>query len=102
MTTKARPSPVSFAMANQLARRDLPSLLACWLPDGRRSGREWVARNPRRNDRHPGSFKINMITGAWADFAIGARGGDPVSLCAYLFDLSQSDAARMILNRWGR
>ncbi|PHP64819.1 hypothetical protein CSC94_22335 [Zhengella mangrovi] len=65
-----------------------------WLPDGRRVGSEWVARNPCRADRHPGSFKINLRTGCWCDFATGDKGGDLTSLAAYLFGLSQADAAR--------
>jgi hypothetical protein len=35
-----------------------------------------------------------MATGAWADFADDARGGDVVSLYAYLRNISQGDAAR--------
>jgi hypothetical protein len=62
--------------------RLLPSLLKTWLPDGVRRGSEWVARNPRRSDRHPGSFSINLPTGRWADFATGDVGGDPISLAA--------------------
>jgi hypothetical protein len=71
----------------------LPLLLLRWLPDGRREGSEWVARNPKRNDENPGSFKINLRTGHWADFATGDKGGDVISLAAYLHDLSQSSAA---------
>jgi hypothetical protein len=44
-------------------------LLAQWLPDGKREGREWVARNPTRPDTHLGSFKTNLDTGIWCDFA---------------------------------
>ena len=57
-----------------------------WLPDGRMAGSEWTARNPTRNDEHPGSFKINLTTGRWADFADNASGGDLISLYAYLTD----------------
>jgi hypothetical protein len=59
-------------------------------------GSEWVARNPRRNDQNPGSFKVNLRTGCWADFATADRGGDPVSLVAYLDGVSQGEAARRI------
>src|SRR4051794_36763888 len=83
-----------FGAVNAAALAVLPTLVARWLPDGRREGNEWVARNPRRLDRRPGSFKINLVRGAWADFATGDRGGDPVSLAAYLFGLSQGEAAR--------
>jgi hypothetical protein len=55
-----------------------------------------VARNPTRRDRHLGSFRINLETGRWADFATGDKGGDAVSLAAYLFHLSQGEAARRV------
>jgi hypothetical protein len=84
---------ISFSAINSVALRELPSLLARWLPDGKATGREYVARNPRRADCHLGSFKVNLVTGRWADFATGDRGGDPVSLAAYLFGLSQLEAA---------
>ncbi len=45
-----------------------------------------------------GSFKINIITGRWADFATQDRGGDLVSLGAYLARCSQSEAALGVAN----
>jgi hypothetical protein len=87
---------LDFAAINAAALRELPTLLAWWLPDGRINGREFEARNPRRGDRHPGSFRMNLGTGRWSDFATGDKGGDPVSLAAYLFDLSQIEAARRL------
>jgi hypothetical protein len=63
------------------------------LPDGRREGREWVAINPTRSDGKAGSFKVNLHTGCWSDFATGAAGGDLVSLAAYLHKLNQGAAA---------
>jgi hypothetical protein len=79
---------IDFGAINAAALRYLPELLARWLPDGRQLGQEFIARNPRRADRHPGSFSINVRTGRWADFATSDRGGDVVSLAAYLFHLS--------------
>jgi hypothetical protein len=87
---------IDFPSINTAAVRVLPALLARWLPDGRRQGQEWEARNPTRPDRHPGSFKVNLATGRWADFATGDRGGDVVSLAAYLHGLSQVEAARRL------
>lgn len=95
----AQPEPkqdVDFASINRAALPVLPALLARWLPDGQRAGTEWVARNPTREDRNLGSFRINLRTGRWADFATGDKGGDVVSLSAYLFGLSQVGAARRI------
>jgi hypothetical protein len=87
---------IDFPAVNAAALRVLPLLLLRWLPDGKRQGREFVAKNPTRADGSPGSFSINMVTGKWGDFATGDRGGDPVSLAAYLFRLSQVDAARRL------
>jgi hypothetical protein len=85
--------PVDFDRINRCALAALPMLLEQWLPRGRREGWEYVALNPTRPDRHLGSFRINMRTGRWADFATGDRGGDVVSLAAYLSHLKQSEAA---------
>jgi hypothetical protein len=87
---------LDFRSINSAALAVLPQLLSRWLPTGRREGREWVALNPKRADRRPGSFRINMVTGRWADFATGDVGGDAISLAAYLFDLTQTQAARRI------
>ena len=83
-----------FDGINRAALAHLPEILARWLPDGRVEGAEYVARNPMRADRRPGSFKINLRTGQWADFATDDQGGDPVSLAAYLADCGQAEAAR--------
>lgn len=93
--------PLNFAGINLACLRNLPTLLAAWLPDGRAMGGEWVARNPTRDDRRAGSFRINMATGRWADFATQDRGGDPISLYAYLNGLSQVQAARALHELWG-
>jgi hypothetical protein len=86
---------IDFDQINRAALSALPVLLHRWLPDGRRRGREFIARNPTRDDRRPGSFTINIATGRWADFADGAaKGGDVVSLYAYLRNIGQGDAAR--------
>jgi hypothetical protein len=65
------------------------------------AGAEYVALNPTRADKRLGSFRINLGTGRWADFATGDAGGDPVSLYAYLHDLRQIDAARRLAVRLG-
>ena len=95
-----RPAP-DFAKINSAALPVLPALCARWLPGGKRFGREYVARNPTRPDKRAGSFKVNLQTGRWADFATGDKGGDAVSLAAYLFGLRQSEAARRLADALG-
>lgn len=91
-----------FLAVNDAALPMFESLCARWLPSGRLQSREWVACNPTRNDRRPGSFRINVDTGMWAEFAIpGVQGGDPISLRAYLEGLTQIEAARLLADELG-
>ncbi|WP_172332225.1 hypothetical protein [Mangrovicoccus sp. HB161399] len=92
---------IDFPRINDAAIGALPALLSRWLPDGRRMGHEWVARNPTRADRKAGSFRVNMHSGRWADFATGDKGGDPISLAAYLSGIGQADAARALAEMLG-
>ena len=57
--------------------------------------------NPTRPDAHPGSFKVNLVTGQWADFATGDTGGDLVALHAYLKGISKGRSGRDIRRRPG-
>jgi uncharacterized protein (DUF927 family) len=72
-----------------------------YLPDGKRQAEEWVALNPRRADAHTGSFKLNLTTGRWADFADDSKGGDLVSWLAYLTGTTQGAAARELADHLG-
>ena len=110
---------IDFAAINDMALAALPSLLRRWLPDGRIEGREYSAINPTRDDHKLGSFKVNlntgkwadfatgdkggdpMNTGKWADFATGDKGGDPISLAAYLAGIGQADTARRVADMLG-
>lgn len=85
-----------------LALRAADYLVPEWLPDGRRQGGEWVAVNRARGDRRPGSFGVSLETGRWNDFADDtAKGGDLVSLLAYLRGCRQVDAAQEIDRQLG-
>jgi hypothetical protein len=86
-------------LVNALARAD--QLVPSWLPQGRRMGGEWIARNPTRKDDRPGSFKVNLRSGRWADFATGDAGGDLISLRAYLDGVRQGEAACRIARELG-
>ncbi len=92
---------IDFHAVNRAALSSLLALLHRWLPDGCVQGREYVALNPTRADRRPGSFRINLHTGKWADFACDAKGGDVVSLAAYLSGTGQAEAARALADMLG-
>jgi hypothetical protein len=88
-----RSGRVNFDRVNAAALVAAARVVLGLLPEGRREGAEWVARNPLRDDRRPGSFKVNLHTGRWGDFATGDAGGDLVSLAAYVTGLGQREAA---------
>lgn len=92
---------VAFSRINRAALSHLPELLRRWLPDGNRQGGEWVALNPRRADKCRGSFKVNLVTGRWADWATDARGGDVISLAAFLAGITQGEAALRLADMLG-
>jgi len=87
---------VAFGRIADAALSHADTLVRRWLPNGQREGREWVCKNPTRVDRRNGSFKVNLATGRWSDFATNDAGGDLIALAAYLFHLDQADAARKI------
>ncbi len=96
-----RGRPIAFQRVADAAARHSETVLRRWLPDGRIDGHEWIARNPKRADRKLGSFKVNLKTTRWGDFATGYKGGDLISLAAYLFDLNQAEAALRVAEMLG-
>lgn len=98
MRTSAR--KIAFRRIASEALLYADALVQRWLPDGEGSS-EWSAINPTRADSRKGSFKVNVRTGFWSDFATGAGGGDLISLAAYLFGLKQSEAALKIAEMLG-
>lgn len=88
----------NFERINQHAKPLLFAILRRLLPHGRVEGHEYVALNPTRADKHLGSFRINLRTGKWGDFATDDFGGDVISLYAYLQSCRQSEALQAISN----
>ena len=94
--------PPNYAAVNRAALARLPDVLARLLPGGRTVGTEWHAAGlgGGRGD----SLRVRLRggrAGAWADFATGDRGGDPVSLAAAVARLPQHDAARQLARMLG-
>ena len=87
---------IDFALVRSAAQSRALAICQRVLPGGRVQGREYVVRNPKRADTRPGSFKVNLRTGRWADFATGEKGGDLISLVAWLFNITQLEAARRL------
>ena len=92
---------IDFDRVGSAARRNAEAVVAAFLPDGRKEGQEWTVRNPRRPDKRRGSFRVNLVSGKWADFASGDKGGDLGGLVAFLLALSQRDAAIRLADALG-
>lgn len=84
----------------QIAARALEQIEAIclhWLPAGKKAGPEWEI-----GDRHgtPGkSLKVHLSggkAGMWSDFSTDDKGGDLVSLVAFVDGCTQLDAARKL------
>ena len=84
---------IDYQRINVACLSVIQSLLSRWLPHGKICGHEYVALNPKRHDTKLGSFKVNIYSGRWSDFATGDKGGDLISLASYLSGESQSQSA---------
>ena len=86
-----------YAKVNALALKRFDDLIEKLHLNTKVVGKECQFINPKRQDTDFGSASINIETGVWADFANDdAKGGDLVSLVAYLGSFSQKDAASWI------
>ncbi|MET4347060.1 putative DNA primase/helicase [Bradyrhizobium sp. RT9b] len=92
---------IDFSAVKAAATGQLFGLIVQMLPHGRQEGDEWSSINPTRPDEKHGSFKVNLRTGLWADFATGDTGGDLISLYAYVHKVSQLEAAQELAKMLG-
>ncbi|WBM43105.1 virulence protein E [Comamonas aquatica] len=67
------------------------TLVPQWLSGGQRIGHEWKCGSLA--GEAGGSTSINLVTGAWADFATGEQGGDLLGLYAAIHSLTMAQAA---------
>jgi hypothetical protein len=96
-----RSGRIDFGRVNRAALANASAVVRGLLPEGRMEGQEYVARNPLRPDKRLGSFKVNVSTGRWADFATGDGGGDLVSLAAFVSGLPQREACIRLAESMG-
>lgn len=75
------------------------TLLPEWLPGGRLVGQEYTCGSIRGEQGD--SFKVNVNTGKWSDFATGEKGGDLTSLYAAINGVDQGKAAKTLAERVG-
>jgi len=84
----------------QYAQPYTQQIAAEYAPGGHIEAGEYVSLNPTRSDKSKGSFRININSGRWADYAVsGVAGGDIISYVAYITNQSQFNAAKEIADR---
>jgi putative DNA primase/helicase len=93
---------INFTHVKNSLKGHEEAILKHLLPTGQTAGSEYIALNPTRNDKNLGSFRINTTTWKWADFATGDKGGDIISLYAYVKGINQRTAAEELLRLIGR
>ncbi len=64
--------------------------------EGKIEGNDYVALNPRRNDKHRGSFRIDIATGRFYDFATEDRGGSVIDLAMFVYNCGIVEAAQRL------
>ena len=94
-------SEIDFQGLNQALLQRCREYLPIWLPGGRIEGSEYVCAD--RNGGSGNSFKVNTVSGKWADFSLteSERGGDLISLYANIHRCTQVDAARSLSDSIG-
>lgn len=94
-------SKPDFKRLASLALSQMPNILDRYLPGGKYDGNEYSVINPNRSDSSAGSFKINVSTGIWSDFATNDKGADATSLLAYVLNITQGEAYKELSKHLG-
>ena len=56
---------------------------------------------PFHSDKHAGSFRVNLDSGAFTCFSCGAKGGDIIAFIQQRDGLSFREALQKLTNEWG-
>ena len=95
--------PDMIAIVKERMRADILRLCGDLGLEGRPRGNVWQTKNPRRVDRHGGSFTVwvkGVSPGAWKDFATGEK-GDVLDLVAFLKACDRKEALAWAMDRYG-
>lgn len=97
---------IDYEALNDEALPDALEIIEHFVPDleYKVEGNELVMLNPRRTDWELGSFKFNLETGLWADFAESddsAKGAGVISLLVYMLEKPPREVA-LLVQEWLR
>ncbi len=64
--------------------------------------RRWAEAGlcPFHEDRHAGSFKVNLDSGAFICFSCNAKGGDIIAYVIQKYHMTFLDALKMLSSEW--
>ena len=94
--------PDMIAIVKERMRAELLTLCQELGLEGKPRGNVWQPRNPRRADRHGGSFTVwvkGAAPGSWKDYATG-EAGDVLDLVAYLKACDRKAALAWAMDRY--
>ena len=86
----------NFAQIKQRYRENPMAVLQQLVGQGKIEGSDYVALNPKRNDSRLGSFRIDIQTGRFYDFATGDRGGSVIDLAMFVYNCGIVEAAQRL------
>ena len=94
-----------FQSIKQKYRENPLAILKQLVGRGQIEGSDYVILNPNRNDSKLGSFRIDISTGRFHDFATGDRGGSIIDLAAFAYNCDIVEAAKhlqqlFMVDRW--
>ena len=84
----------NFAQIKQKYKENPIAVLQQLVGQGKIEGSDYVALNPRRNDSKLGSFRIDIQTGRFHDFATNDKGGSIIDLAMFVCNCGIVKAAQ--------
>ncbi len=87
---------IDFQSIKQRYSENPQPILRHLVGKGKIEGGDYVALNPKRNDSRLGSFRIDIQTGRFHDFATGDRGGSILDLASFVYDCDLLTAAQKL------
>ena len=87
---------ISFVEIKQRYSENPLPILRELVGAGEIQGSNYVALNPRRNDKHRESFRIHIATGKFNDFATGDKGGSVIDLAMFVYGCGIVEAAQRL------
>jgi putative DNA primase/helicase len=87
---------INFEEIKENYKRNPLDILRQIISGGKCIGNDYVVINPTRDDKRPGSFRIDIKTGKYNDLATGDSGGDIIDLVKYIRGCTLREAGKWL------